>query len=119
MLLQTLEEFHAWRTARLRVLETAPGIETFVWLLKNEGKPVAVSRLYRDSRYSEPTVRKCLHAFLAEGYVVLEFDSCDTRRHVLRGTPKLNSLASEYVAWVERLARAPLREDDLPTSDGC
>jgi len=104
MSLNELEHFYAWRFGRLPELSTPQGIEIFIWLLKNARKSLTVTSLYRASRFSEPTVRKCLRAFVVAGYVEVEFDSGDTRRHLIKATDRLYELAEEYGAWLGRVA---------------
>ena len=104
MSLDQLEHFHQWRLQRLPELATPQGIEILIWMLKNGRVSSTVTSLYRASRFSEPTVRKCLMAFVTAGYVAMELDSGDTRRHLIRATARLHELADEYCAWMVRMA---------------
>lgn len=89
MIWEALELFREWER------KTVPGVNTrfvlalLVWLHEESSKPKTVGDLYRSSGYSEPTMRACLQEFLRIGLVVVEKDTQDPRRSVVRGTPRL------------------------------
>lgn len=115
MIWQALELFCDWQR------KTVPGVNTrfvlalLLWLHKESSKPKAVGDLYRSSGYSEPTMRACLQEFLRIGLVVVEKDTQDPRRSVVRGTPRLYQ---SIESLDDRLLRKPDRDPPKGTKPG-
>jgi DNA-binding MarR family transcriptional regulator len=110
MFLDALEQLHRWRRKHLPGAETPQGAELLVWVLKNCDQGAPLKELYRSSRFSEPTVRASLKQFLAGALVTVEVDAEDSRRHLVRSTPKLEKTVNDYVLRIRDVAKASLNE---------
>jgi hypothetical protein len=117
MFLDALEQLYRWRRECLPGAETPQGAELLVWLLKAHRTRVPLKDLYRSSRFSEPTVRTRLNAFIAEGLAVIELDGNDARRHLVRTTAKLDKIAAEYIQRIDEVAQASLEDGGRPDPD--
>lgn len=108
MFLNALEQLHRWRREHLPGADTPQGAELLIWLLKCDRDRLPLKELYRSSRFSEPTVRTRLNAFIADGLAIVELDGNDARRHLVRSTAKLDKIIAEYIEQIDQVARASL-----------
>jgi len=102
-----LEQLHTWRREHLPGADTPQGAELLVWILKAGRTRAPLKELYRSSRFSEPTVRARLNAFIEHGLVVIELDANDSRKHLIRNTAKLDMIVAEYIKRIDDVAKAP------------
>ena len=93
---KVLEHLHAWQRANLPGCESPHGNEILIWLLKCGTSPRPLKDLYRSSRYSEPTVRTSLKAFVEAGLVELQVGGGDMRNRFARVTPQFETLVAAY-----------------------
>lgn len=96
MFWKALEHLHRWQRENLPGSETPQGNEILIWLLKCKTVPRPLKDLYRSSRFSEPTVRNGLRAFVAAGLVEIEVNGDDMRNRFARVTPKFEATLVAY-----------------------
>ncbi|MCA0304289.1 MAG: MarR family winged helix-turn-helix transcriptional regulator [Proteobacteria bacterium] len=104
---RNLERLFAWKRKHMPVLDTPPGAEVLIWLLKNATCVRPLKDLYRSSRFSEPTIRWILKTMVDDGFIVIDRNPHDLRVRTVRLTPKLASTVQEYL----RLLRACVPAD--------
>jgi hypothetical protein len=76
-----------------------------IWLLKSSRRPQSLKNLYRSSRFSESTVRNCIHAYVGLGYIVLQSTGGDGRNRFAVATPKLQEMLAMYRLQLTELGR--------------
>lgn len=103
VLWEELERLSRWQRENLPMTDTCQGMALLVWLLKNGGEGRPIGQLYLESRNSEPTMRDCVKAFVAQGLAVTEPNETDTRQRLLRGTVKLQQKVREYRELLRRV----------------
>lgn len=103
---EILQELDTWQRTHLPKSETGAGQEVLIWLLRTRRAPRPLKDLYRSSRYSEPTVRAVLRAFVDEKLVEFEVNDEDHRNRLPQVTPRFEALAAELQ---RRLAEASAR----------
>ena len=96
MFWKALEHLHRWQRENLPGCETPQGNEILIWLLKCKTTPRPLKDLYRSSRFSEPTVRNGLRAFVTAGLVEIEVNGDDMRNRFARVTPKFEATLVAY-----------------------
>ena len=106
MFVDALVQLHTWRREHLPGADTPQGAELLVWILKAGRTQAPLKELYRSSRFSEPTVRARLNAFIEHGLVVIELDANDSRKHLIRNTAKLDMIVAEYIKRIDDVAKA-------------
>ncbi len=104
MFWEAIEQLHRWERENLPGADTPQGSEVLIWLLKCQERPRPLKNLYRSSRFSEPTIRACLKAFIDKGFVVLESNGSDLRNRYARGTPKLHATVRDYQERFKEIA---------------
>ena len=72
---------------------TPEGMEVLIWVLKQAAQPRPLKDIYRSSRFSEPTIRRCLRRLVDQGLVTVEASDEDERVRYARPTPRLMSTA--------------------------
>jgi len=92
-----------WRRENMPEIETPQGYLLLVWLLKHKQERRPLGDFYESSHLSEPTMRKAIKAFTVRDLAVMEFDENDSRCRFIRGTPKLTTLAEEYLRLLAEL----------------
>ena len=105
MFWKALEHLHCWQRENLPGCETPQGNEILIWLLRCKTTPRPLKDLYRSSRFSEPTVRNGLRAFVAAGLVEIEVSGEDMRNRFARVTPKFEATLVAYRQRFGELAR--------------
>lgn len=95
MVWEVLQQLEAWQRTHLPKSDTGVGQEVLIWLLRTRNAPRPLKHLYRASRYSEPTVRATLRAFVDEKLVELEINDDDHRNRLPQVTPRFDSLVVE------------------------
>ena len=103
---EKLQTHQLWQRENLPTIDTKQGMALLIWLLKNEGRPVPIGRLYKESRSSEPTMRECVKAFVALDLARIETTANDTRYRLLYATPKLQQTIQEYRMRLFRLGNS-------------
>ena len=93
-------------SALLPGFETPQGAEVLLWVLKQDRRPRLLKDLYRSSRFSEPTLRKCLMRLVDGGFVSIDAGKDDERQRCVRPTPKLILAAEHYRALFIKAAQA-------------
>ena len=96
MFWKALDHLHQWQREHLPECESPQGNDVLMWLLKCEGTPRPLKDLYRSSRFSEPTLRSTLRAFVDRGLIELEVNDNDMRNRFARVTPKFVQTISAY-----------------------
>ena len=96
MFWKALEHLHRWQRENLPECSSPQGKEVLFWLLKCQGSPRPLKDLYRSSRFSEPTLRACLRAFVDRGLVEIEVNGDDMRNRFARVTPKFEQTTAAY-----------------------
>jgi len=96
MFWKALDKLHRWQRENLPECGSPQGNDVLIWLLKCQGKPRPLKDLYRSSRFSEPTLRGCLRAFVDRGLVEIEVSGDDMRNRFARTTPKLEATMAGY-----------------------
>lgn len=96
MFWKALDHLHQWQRENLPECESPQGNDVLMWLLKGEGTPRPLKDLYRSSRFSEPTLRSSLRAFVDRGLVELEVNGHDMRNRFARVTPKFVQTIEAY-----------------------
>ncbi len=121
---KVLEHLHDWQRAHLPGCESPHGNEILIWLLKCGTSPRPLKDLYRSSRYSEPTVRTSLKAFVEAGLVELQVGGGDMRNRYARVTPRFEALVAAYrqrfgeaAALLEMIERGDVAAANLFTEE--
>ena len=96
MFWKALEHLHQWQQEKLPECGSPQGNDVLVWLLKCQDTPRPLKYLYRSSRFSEPTLRNCLRAFVDRGLVEIEVNDDDMRNRFARVTPKFSQTVESY-----------------------
>jgi DNA-binding MarR family transcriptional regulator len=96
MFWKALDHLHRWQRENLPGCESPQGNEILIWLLKCKAGPRPLKDLYRSSRFSEPTMRTCLRAFIDRGLVEIEVNGSDMRNRFARVTPKFETTIAAY-----------------------
>jgi DNA-binding MarR family transcriptional regulator len=96
MFWKALDDLHRWERENLPGAESPQGNEILVWLLKCKAKPRPLKDLYRSSRFSEPTIRAYLRAFVERGLVDIETNNGDLRTRFARVTSKFECVLEAY-----------------------
>ena len=96
MVWKALDDLHRWERENLPGAESPQGNEILVWLLKCKAKPRPLKDLYRSSRFSEPTIRAYLRAFVECGLVDIETNNGDLRTRYARVTAKFERTLEAY-----------------------
>ena len=92
-----------WRRKSLPEIDRPQGYLLLLFLLKHKEEPRPIGDFYQLSHLSEPTMRKAIKAFTMRDLAVMVFDDSDTRCRFIRGTPKLTTLAEEYLRLLAEL----------------
>lgn len=112
MVWAVLEQLERWQRAHLPRSDTGVGQEVLIWLLRTRTAPRPLKDLYRSSRFSEPTVRAALKAFVEAGLAEIEVNDGDHRNRLPHVTPRFDVVVLELqrrLAVVsERLTAEPL-----------
>lgn len=106
MFLDEIESLYQWKSENLPGADTPPGAEVLGWLLRNFSGGGALKDLYRQSQFSEPTVRARINDLVGKGLIEIKLDAEDSRRHIVCPTPKLESVLIEYLARICSVASA-------------
>jgi len=96
MVWKALDQLHRWQRENLPECGSPQGNDVLVWLLKCQAAPRPLKDLYRSSRFSEPTLRACLRAFVDRGLVEIEVNGDDMRNRFARVTPKFRTTIAAY-----------------------
>lgn len=96
MFWKALDHLHQWQREHLPECESPQGNDVLMWLLRCEGLPRPLKDLYRSSRFSEPTLRSSLRAFVDRGLVEIEVNGDDMRNRFARVTPKFVQTIEAY-----------------------
>jgi DNA-binding IclR family transcriptional regulator len=97
---KALEHHQRWQRDNLPGVDTRQGMLLLIWLLKQNGQARPIGELYKAASMSGATMRDVVKLFTANG--LLELDGDDSRRCLLRGTPKLRKVVEEYLDQVNR-----------------
>ena len=95
MVWQMVSDLHEIR-GLLPGFDTPEGAEVLFWVLKSAAGPRPLKDLYRSSRFSEPTVRRCLMRLVDQGLVSIQVSDDDERQRYAEPTTKLKSAADAY-----------------------
>lgn len=90
-----LEDWLEWQRTNLPILQTPQGMHLLIWLLKHSNEAVPVGELYRSSKASEPTMREAVKQFVDSGLAAIQPHQGDSRRRLIRATPKLDDTVAE------------------------
>ena len=93
---KALEDLQCWQRDCLPGGDTPLSHDILIWLLKCRAEPRQVSDLYLSSRFSEPTVRRALSAFVDAGFIELQQGNDDHRNRIPRVTPKFDEVVQDY-----------------------
>ncbi len=96
MFWKALDHLHRWQRDNLPESESPQGNEILIWLLKCKSRPRPLKDLYRSSRFSEPTLRAYLRAFVDCGLVELTVNGDDMRNRFACVTPKFEATIDAY-----------------------
>ena len=96
MFWKALDQLHRWQRDNLPESGSPQGSDVLIWLLKCQDAPRPLKDLYRSSRFSEPTLRSCLRAFVDRGLVEIEVNGDDMRNRFARVTPKFLDTREAY-----------------------
>ena len=96
MFWKALDHLHQWQRENLPECGSQQGNDVLIWLLKCQGTPRPLKDLYRSSRFSEPTLRACLRAFVDRGLVEIEVNGDDMRNRFARVTRKFEETIEAY-----------------------
>jgi DNA-binding MarR family transcriptional regulator len=103
---QALHQLQRWQKEYLPGIDTAQGMSLLIWLLRYDGSPQPIGKLYQECRSSEPSMRAVTSLFVEKGLATLAFDASDQRRRMLYATPKLRRVVEEYCWQIERVTTA-------------
>ena len=108
-LFSTLREM----SALLPGFETPEGAEVLLWVFKQHHRPRPLKDLYRSSRFSEPTLRKCLRRLVDKGFVSIDARDDDERQRCVQPTPKLILAMEQYRTLFIKAAEACALESPI------
>jgi DNA-binding MarR family transcriptional regulator len=98
-----MERLHQWEERNLPGQSARQAMALSMWLLKSKHQARPISHLYLDLRFSEPTLRRVVRAFVDHGLASIEPDPGDSRVRLIRGTDKLKQLLEEYRELVRQI----------------
>lgn len=99
---QVLKEIQVWERENLPCLRHPEGKEVLLWVLKCRTERLPLKDLYGTSRYSEPTIRRCLKEFISLGLLVLEPSDKDKRESFARPTQRMDELITDYILKMKK-----------------
>lgn len=124
MFWEALKILDEWERENLPNADTRFVVAFLIWLRKHAVHGGTVGDLYKSTRYSEPTMRSCMHRFVRAGLVEVQKDSADPRRSIVRPTPRLQASIEPFERRLTEAAdcigrkRGQAKSNDRATGKG-